>query len=305
MLNIVDLLKKLNIKFKQTGNQVNYNFDKILPSDCATNSSLVFFSTPKEKDIEDIYGTEANIILVEKRWGEKNSNELKGINKCIILVNNPRLVIAKLLNLIYPEDEIFREKRHHTADIHPEAVIHHSVIIGRNCVIGKCEIGADSKVMDFSTIKDNVKISHSVIIREYCLVGGTGFGFAKDNNDHFRIQHIGGVVIEEDVEIFPYTNIDSGTLTATIIGKGTKIDHYCHIGHNCIIGENNIVTAGVITAGGSKIGDNCWIGVGSIIKEKIVIGDNVILGFNSVVLNDVPSDTVFAGVPAKYLRNKD
>ena len=50
-----------------------------------------------------------------------------------------------------------------------------------------------------------------------------------------------------------------------------------------------------------KIGNNCFIGYQSLILKGTTIGDNVIIGARSVVKGDIPSNTVWAGVPARQL----
>ena len=50
-----------------------------------------------------------------------------------------------------------------------------------------------------------------------------------------------------------------------------------------------------------EIGDNVFIGAGSIILPNTKIGNNVIVGAGSVVANDIPSDSLVAGNPAKFI----
>lgn len=52
-----------------------------------------------------------------------------------------------------------------------------------------------------------------------------------------------------------------------------------------------------------KIGNNVYIGTGSIILPGVTIGDNVIIGAGSVVTKDIPSNTVFAGIPARFIKS--
>ena len=49
------------------------------------------------------------------------------------------------------------------------------------------------------------------------------------------------------------------------------------------------------------IGNNVFIGADSIVLCNTKIGDNVIVGAGSVVTNDLPSNGVYAGNPAKYI----
>lgn len=54
-----------------------------------------------------------------------------------------------------------------------------------------------------------------------------------------------------------------------------------------------------------EIGNNCFIGVNSIINSNVRIGDNVIVSAGSLVLNDIPSNSVVRGVPAKRICSVD
>lgn len=50
-----------------------------------------------------------------------------------------------------------------------------------------------------------------------------------------------------------------------------------------------------------KIGKNCFIGCRSVILPNVTVGDNVIIGAGSIVNQDIPSNTVAAGVPCKVI----
>lgn len=50
-----------------------------------------------------------------------------------------------------------------------------------------------------------------------------------------------------------------------------------------------------------KIGSNVFIGADSVVLCNVRIGDNVVIGANSVVTHDVPSNSVYAGNPAKFI----
>lgn len=90
---------------------------------------------------------------------------------------------------------------------------------------------------------------------------------------------------------------------------------YVTIGDDCFIGPH----VGIYTACHSTdpvernsrkewaepvtIGDNCWIGGGVTILPGVSIGDNVTIGAGSVVVDDIPSDTVAVGNPARVVKH--
>ncbi|MDP4644990.1 MAG: hypothetical protein NWS71_11175 [Opitutales bacterium] len=51
------------------------------------------------------------------------------------------------------------------------------------------------------------------------------------------------------------------------------------------------------------IGDDCFVGARAIILKGVTIGARSIVGAGSVVVKDVPADTVVAGNPAREIRN--
>lgn len=50
-----------------------------------------------------------------------------------------------------------------------------------------------------------------------------------------------------------------------------------------------------------NIGSNVFIGAESVVLPNVNIGDNVVIGANSTVTKDIPSNTVYAGNPAKFI----
>ena len=53
------------------------------------------------------------------------------------------------------------------------------------------------------------------------------------------------------------------------------------------------------------VGNNVFIGSGCVILPNVIIGDNVVIGAGSVVTKSIPSNTVYAGVPARIIQNVD
>ena len=100
----------------------------------------------------------------------------------------------------------------------------------------------------------------------------------------------------------PHTaEIASGTRFA-YGGIGCVVHARAKIGTNCLLGQ------GITIGGRSKeydvpiIGNNVYIGAGARILGPILIGNNSIIAPNSVVLNNVKSNSIVGGIPARLIR---
>lgn len=194
------------------------------------------------------------------------------------------------------------------------------VRIGAHVSVGPSSvIGVDGLIHDGVRIGRRVRIGARVIVQPNAVIGGDGLSFVtaepafvevsrqtlgvgevtipSDPRWH-RIHSLGGVEIGDDVEIGAATTIDSGTIRATKIGNGTKLDNLIHIAHNVVIGEHCLFAAQVGVAGSSVIGDRvvCAGKVG--ISDNITIGNDCVLGGASVILSSVPAGRVMLGYPA-------
>ena len=307
MLNNLDsLLKRLDTAYLIVGrNTEKSEFAKIASIEQAQKHDLIFINVPDVNTIKMLKKTKASCILLEKDWGQRHLSEIEKIGKCIHLVVHPRLITAKLLRQICGGIESPSPGIHPTAIVDDRADIHESVHIGPYCIIGACLIGEGSRIHAHTIINDHVRIGKNVTIMEHCVIGSLGFGFVRDDDETpLWITQIGGVVIEDDVEIFPFSNVDLGTFGDTIIESNAKIDHFVHVSHNTRIGKNCIITAGTVFCGSSSIGKNSWAGIGSIIKQGIKVGSHVTLGMGAVILKDVEDGDTVAGVPAKSLQRE-
>jgi len=146
-------------------------------------------------------------------------------------------------------------------------------------------------------------LANNVIIRPGAIIGNEGFGFAADENKQYhRIPHTGIVVIEDDVQIGANCNIDRGTFGETRIGKRTKLDSLCHIAHNVEIGEDCVITSHCVIAGSSKIGNQVIMSGQTGVLDHITIADGTTLVHRAGVLQSIPEKGVWAGLPAKPLK---
>jgi len=301
--SLPEMLKKLKQEFQVVGSPGHANFSRILPISDADAMALVFLDKADDRALGSIEATPSRMILVRQSWAEGRTEALLKTGKTFFLVRQPRLVAGLLLGLLHPEEDPATRGIHPTAVVSPDARIHASAGVGPFCVVGACVIGEDSRIGPFVRIGDQVDIGRRVIVREHAFVGSPGFGIVRDETDGtlLRIPHVGRVVLEDDVEVFPFANVDRGTLTETRICRGAKIDHYVHVAHNVVVGEHAIVTASSVLCGSSRVGARTWIGVGTLVKEGVTVGDDATTGLGAVVIRDVPLGAVVAGVPARAL----
>jgi UDP-3-O-[3-hydroxymyristoyl] glucosamine N-acyltransferase len=123
-----------------------------------------------------------------------------------------------------------------------------------------------------------------------------------DGGRHHKIPQVGGVIIEDDVEIGANCAIDRATLGNTVIGKGTKLDNMVHVAHNVTIGEHCLFAAQVGIAGSTTLGSYVVMGGQAGIADHITIGERVMIGGGSGVTKDMDAGQVVAGFPAFPIR---
>lgn len=110
-----------------------------------------------------------------------------------------------------------------------------------------------------------------------------------------------------EVEIGDGCNILGGVKISNSvkIGKGCMIYYNSIITHDVEIGDFVEISPNVSILGRAKISNNVHIATGAIVFPDIVIGANSIIGAGSVVRNNVPENSMFAGSPAKFKKNLD
>lgn len=267
------------------------------------DENSIAFLKKKDFKLENLLSKKKIAVLIPENLLLKDISIEKLLeNKiALILVKNPRLAFAKVINRFFYK----RDKK----GIHPTAIIGKNCSIGNNVYIGAYTVIGDNVVIGDNTIINNhvviyngVKIGKNCYIKSGSIIGEDGFGFDFDEKVPIRIPHIGGVVIGDNVEIGSKCTINRGTIGNTIINRNVKIDDQVHIAHNCIIGENTIITACAEISGSVKIGKNCWIAPNTSIIQKVVIGDNVKIGIGCTVVSDIPSGKTIMGLEGIDLR---
>ena len=142
------------------------------------------------------------------------------------------------------------------------------------------------------------RIGDRVVLKAGAVIGGDGFGYLSDGTGHHRIPHLGGCVLDDDVEVGSNTCIDRGSIDDTVIGRGTKLDNLVQVGHNVQIGERCLIMAGVGIAGSTRIGNDVILAGHVGVTDHLIIGDRARIAAKSAIFGDVPPGASFSGHPA-------
>ncbi len=268
------------------------------PIDQADDNSLCFCKKKGEQALRMIRSSRAKVIICSNNL-ELNKADYQG--KTIIQVSNPRLTFSRLLNKYFTPIPKFGI--HSTAIISEKAIIGREVYIGPHSYIADCRIGDGTIIDGHVYIYDGTTIDKGVIIHAGVVIGAETMGFERNEiGEWVKLPQISGVIIEDDVEVGANSVVCRGSLSDTIIGKGTKLDNLVRIGHGVKIGKHCIIIAGAIICGSVKIGDYTWIGPLACIRESIHIGNQVLVGMGSVVQKDIDDNSVVTGSPARSIR---
>ena len=274
--------------------------------------TLSFFANPKYEPF--VYASKASILIVNKDFVAKEP-----VTPALVRVENAYSAIADLLK--YVADKKKKAKWHrslrarwfwstqfgkrvylgafsyvgrHTR-IGDNTIIHEQVYIGDNCTIGKnCIFYPGVRIYPGMVIGDNV-ILHSGVV-----IGADGFGNApRPDGSWEKIEHLGNVVIGNDVEIGANTTVDRAQMESTIIGNGVRIDNLCMIAHNVVIGDHTAMAAQTGIAGSTEVGKYCIFAGQVGIAGHLKIADHTTFLAKSGVSGHVKEDgQVLMGIPA-------
>ena len=137
------------------------------------------------------------------------------------------------------------------------------------------------------------------------VIGADGLGFYFEDGQHHKVPHIGGVMIEDDVEIGACTCVDRSKFGYTIVGKGCKIDNLVQIAHNVRVGEHCVMAAHTGISGSVRIGRNCLFGGRAAALDNLSIGEGARLaGGLAVATKDIPAGLTVSGFPARNHREQ-
>jgi UDP-3-O-[3-hydroxymyristoyl] glucosamine N-acyltransferase len=269
----------------------------------AKGGDITFLSSTRL--LNELKNSRASAVIVK--------GHVKGLEIPQVVTRNPHHAFAQLLSRFYikPHPCMGVNKNAFVSDtaiigqdvtIYPFAYISDSVNIGSGTVIypgvfiGKnSSIGEKCLIYPNATIREGVVIGSRVIIHANAVIGSDGFGYVFEEGMHQKIPQVGGVIIEDDVEIGANVTIDRATTGNTVIGKGTKIDNLVQVGHNVTVGKNVILVAQVGIAGSCNIGDGVILGGQVGVADHTTIEAGTMIGAKGGAMGEMKMG-VYSGI---------
>jgi UDP-3-O-[3-hydroxymyristoyl] glucosamine N-acyltransferase len=272
---------------------------------------LIYLASPRHADRAT--SSAAKCVLA------KPGTRLAG--KTILGVADPKFSFAKAAQWLLPEPAA-HPRIDPTAIIAPGARIASRVSIGPYVVIeDEAEIGAGTSIDAFCfvgrgarvgenckvhprvTLYSGARLGDRVEIHSGAVIGADGFGYVFGEGRHWKFPQIGTIDIGDDVEIGANTAIDRGSLDATRIGNGVKIDNLVQVAHNVRIGEHSVLAAQTGVSGSSTIGIRVIVGGQVGIADHCKLEDGAIIGAQAGIPTGktIRSGQTVWGTPARPL----
>ena len=268
--------------------------------------------------------TRASAVLVDPKVAVNREPGMPAL--AALRSSNPYLAFARAIDLFYQAPQ-------YAPGIHPTAIIAKSARIGDNAHIGPycfidegAQVGRNAVLHSFVTIyrgaaigddffahahavvREFCRIGHRVILQNGVIIGGDGFGFAKQADGTWsKMTQSGPAVLEDDVEVQSNSCVDRATIGETRIGRGAKLDDLVLVGHGSRLGSNTLLCGQVGLAGSTNVGSDCILAgqVGS--GGHLTIGDRVLITAQSGIPNDLAGSTHYSGTPCvdhrQWLKN--
>jgi UDP-3-O-[3-hydroxymyristoyl] glucosamine N-acyltransferase len=256
--------------------------------------------------------TRAGCILVPEGVSLPRSNT--------VVVPRPKLSFIRVATILRPKPAA-RPGIHPSAVVDPQAkladdvcagpqvVIERGVVVGPGTQLGAgvflgegVTVGSQCILYPRVTVYPGARIGHRVVLHAGVVVGSDGFGYVFAEGQHHKFPQLGGVIIEDDVEIGTNSTVDRGSLGTTVIGMGTKIDNLVQVAHNVRIGRHCVIAAQTGISGSAVIGDYVVLGGQVGVGDNVRIEDNVTVGGQAgVSRGSLRKGLTYWGTPARPL----
>ena len=305
-----DIAEHLGAQFDGPPALESVEIDSVAGLEAARVGQIAFLANPKYTAAAQ--KTSASAVLVPPDFSGLPTSKTAALR-----IRNPYLAFARAIELFYSPPA-------YPTGIHPTAVVARSaqigaeahigpfVCIGENVSIGNnarilahvvvyegCTIGDNFFAHAHSVVREHCRIGNNVVLQNGVVLGGDGFGFAKDDQGRwYKILQSGTVTIADDVEVQSNACIDRASIGQTSIGADTKIDNLVQVGHGSSVAEHTMLCAQVGLAGSTEVGSNVILAGQVGVAGHCRIGDGVVATAQSGIPNDVKAGKMVSGYPA-------
>jgi UDP-3-O-[3-hydroxymyristoyl] glucosamine N-acyltransferase len=285
---------------RRFGGRVNGNptlvINGVAALDVAGPHDIAFVA--HKKYLSHLIRTSAGAVILS----ETNADDYSGT---ALIVSDPQLCFARVSALLHTTGS-FTPGIHTSAVVDAAAVISPAAYVGPHvtvdagaivadgaflgpgCTIGKSvTIGTGTRLVAHVFVYDRCVIGNGCFLDAGVVIGGEGFGYARDGDKWVKVPQLGRVVVGDGVEIGANTTIDRGTLVDTVISNGVKLDNLIQIAHNVVVGEHVAIAACTGIAGSTRIGKRCTIGGQATILGHLEIADDVHITATSLVSSSI------------------
>lgn len=308
-MTLQELSERLSCRLEGDG---SIEIARVTGIEDARAGDLTFFANPKYA--AELRATRASAVIL---------HESAEAAPCAMLrTREPYLTFAKAL-------ELFAPNRRPPAGVHPlahvgegasiapDASIGPFAVIGDRARVGartivhahvvvgaESEVGEDCILYSHVSVRERVQIGNRVILQNGVVIGSDGYGFAQTREGtHYKIPQIGGVIIEDDVEIGANSAVDRPAVGHTRIAAGTKIDNLVQVAHGVSIGKHVLIAGQAGIAGSTVIEDNVVLAGQVGVAGHITIGKGVRATAQTGIPNSVDAGAFISGYPA--IDNRD
>jgi UDP-3-O-[3-hydroxymyristoyl] glucosamine N-acyltransferase len=280
----------------------------------AAVGEISFFSNRKYVGL--LRKTRASAVFVPSDFAEP-------ITAAQIRVSNPAKAFEQVVLRLAPKPITFASGIHPSAivgsgvrvgkhvSIQPCAVIEDGAKIGDDTIIGagsyighETIIGSACLIYPLVTIRERSRIGSRVIIHSGAVIGADGFGFEMVDGRQQKIQQLGIVQIDDDVEIGANTTVDRARFGRTWIQQGVKIDNLVQIAHNVVVGKNSVIVAQTGISGSTRVGERVMMGGQVGIIGHIEIGDDTAIGAQSGISKNISGGAWWASPAVRLAEAK-
>lgn len=266
----------------------------------AKDGDLSFVANPKY--VTKIPLCHASAMIVPK--------DLETDFRPVIRSSNPYLTFTQALYLFYKDQRKLSGGVHPSSQVDPSACLGNDITVMPHAIVEKDAVIGDRSILypgvyvgEGAVVGCDVILYPHVSVYAGCVVGDQSILHAGCRIGPVNMQApLSGqpaVVIETDVELGANVVVAGIGESPTRIGEGTKIDNLVQIGIGTSIGPHCIIVAQVTIGDHVTMGERVTVAGQVVLSPGVDIGERARIGAKSVVVDDVPPDADYWGVPAQ------